>query len=191
MLKSTQILIASVLVSIGFPAGAATYDYYFSFENVLNGGGTVTGVVNGLEDDTANQVATVEILSNSSGFGVGIYDNICPPAPLDPLGCSSWTVSGGEIVDFFFFVTEFDVDATLFLESAELSGVGWRAGIAAGTSSITTGLAGVSTEDIGLVFTRLPAAVPLPASLPLIIAAFGALAGLSMRRNFSTKSVSD
>ncbi|MBE9129225.1 MULTISPECIES: hypothetical protein [unclassified Coleofasciculus] len=51
---------------------AAAIDFGFSFENALNGNGTVTGLIRGLEEGTG-AATSVEVLSNTAGFGIGEY----------------------------------------------------------------------------------------------------------------------
>lgn len=89
-LLAAMFAVAGILA--GAPAWAVTLNVDFSFENLANGGGTVTGRVLGLQDDAADQAATgFQILSNTAGFGIGEYIG----APENNL----WTVSGGVVTN--------------------------------------------------------------------------------------------
>ena len=178
--------VSVAIALIGFPAGAATLDFSFTFENALNGGGTVTGIVRGLEDNTADQEAeSLEILSNTAGFGVGTYQNSCPITNLDPWGCNSWTVVDGEIVDFFFYAENFDPYVQLMLNSYEFYG---RMAGMSDSFTLVTSSASVSSEDMGLTFSRIDGVVPLPASFTFLLLGSAALAGISLRSRARTHS---
>lgn len=76
------------------PANADLIDFDFSFTNSANDGGTVTGIVRGLMDDATSSAASVEVLSNSTGFGIGEYVG----SPSDNI----WVVAAGMLVEFDF-----------------------------------------------------------------------------------------
>jgi hypothetical protein len=72
-------------------ARAAPLSFSFTFTNAAASGGVITGVVEGLSDNTSNQQASsLRVLSNTSGFGVGEYIG----NPTNNL----WSVSNGFIV---------------------------------------------------------------------------------------------
>lgn len=161
-------------------------NFSFSFNNELNGGGAVTGIIRGLDEGTG-AATSVEVLSNTTGLGIGEYVG----SPLLNL----WTVSGGEIIEFEFLSAGFlnnspeVTDALLFLDSGELSGASFRAGVAPSPGPFVTGSGFVSTEDIGLTFTRLPdepAHVPEPAAI-LGLAAIGGL-GLTTKKKLKQEA---
>lgn len=156
---------------------AMPMDYNFTFNNALNGGGTVTGIVRGLQEGTS-AASSVEVLSNSTGLGVGEYIG----SPLT----NSWTVLAGEVVAFDFLSAGVlnsppaVLDALIFLDSTELSGASFRAGIAPSPGPFVTGSGFVSTEDIALTFTKVDVA-PIPGPAPIFLLAAG-LAGLVTTR---------
>ncbi|MEP0874163.1 PEP-CTERM sorting domain-containing protein [Trichocoleus desertorum AS-A10] len=76
------------------PAEAASLNFNFLFTNEAHGGGTVTGVVRGLLDNTTSAAKSVEVLSNTAGFGLGEYVG----NPRD----NFFTVSNGNITNFEF-----------------------------------------------------------------------------------------
>ena len=159
---------------------AKAIDFNFNFENALNGGGTITGIIRGLEEGTGT-ADSVEVFSNTTGLGIGEYIG----SPLT----NSWTVLGGEIVAFDFLsagvlnTSPAVTDALIFFDSTELSGASFRAGIAPSPGPFVTGSGFVSTADIGLTFTAVPepdpdppATVPEPAFLSGLVGI--AIAGL-------------
>ena len=164
---------------------AMAIDFRFNFDNELNGGGSVTGIVRGLEEGTG-AASSVEIFSNTTGLGIGEYIG----SPL----INTWTVSGGEIVFFDFLsagvlnTAPAVTDALLFLDSTELSGATFRAGIAPSPGPFVTGSGFVSTEDIGLTFTRVdPEAVPEPASMLGLLTVGTVVAGGALKKKTTAK----
>jgi hypothetical protein len=161
------------------PASAISFG--FSFENALNQGGTVTGVIRGLEEGTG-AATSVEVLSNTEGYGIGEY--------IGSPNSNFWTVLGGNLVAFDFI--SFGVNntfpavtnATLFFDSNEGDGASFRAGISTDPSSITIGLGGITTEDINLTFTRLddPESVPEPTSILSLLVVSAAAIGTTLKR---------
>ncbi len=68
------------VITLGFmaltsPAQAMLLDFNFSFINTANGSGsgTVTGIIRGLTDNSTGQASSVEVLTNTDGFGIGEY----------------------------------------------------------------------------------------------------------------------
>lgn len=184
--SSVLTVVTSALVGLYMSmsaASAATLDFAFSFNNELNGGGAVTGIIRGLTDNMTGSATSVEVLTNTTGLGIGEYVG----SPLT----NSWTVTGGSITAFDFLSAGVlnsipaVTDALLFLDSTELSGASFRAGIADSPGPFVTGSGFVSTEDIDLTFTAIDAtAVPLPAGGLLLIAG---LFGLAITRNVSRR----
>ncbi len=161
---------------------AAAINFSFSFENELNGGGSVTGIIRGLEEGTS-AATSVEVLSNTTGLGIGEYIG----SPL----LNSWTVLGDDIIAFDFLsagvlnTAPAVTDALLFLDSSELSGATFRAGIAPSPGPFITGSGFVSTEDIGLTFTRLEddvESVPEPTSILGLLTIGAAITGGALKR---------
>jgi hypothetical protein len=96
-MKSVRLaLLAALLACTPLVARAALLDFSFAFTNQQTQflGGYVTGTVRGLTDDATSAASSVEILTNTSGFGLGEYIG----APL----FNGWTVTGGVITAFSF-----------------------------------------------------------------------------------------
>ncbi|MBE9115614.1 PEP-CTERM sorting domain-containing protein [Lusitaniella coriacea LEGE 07157] len=179
ILKQTFLMLVPGIVGTNFLAmPAMAISFNFSFDNALNGGGAVTGVIRGLEEGTG-AATSVEVLSNTTGFGLGEY--------IGSPSSNSWTVMGGELIAFDFIsfgirnTPPATTDSTLFFNSSELMGASFRAGVNSNISSVITGRSGVTTEDIALTFTQFtqlddePESVPEPASV-LSLFAIGAVA---------------
>jgi hypothetical protein len=175
-MKRFLALAALAIVLSTTAARAMTVDFAFSFTNIFGpaGSGVVTGVVRGLQDNATSAATSVEILTNTEGFGLGEHIGIPPE--------NTWTVESGKIVDFRFVslgesnsspaVTNaslaFDVFDTLFL-----------AGLTPNSAFARLGFTS------GLTFTALPPSpttVPLPAPALLLAAAAGSLGLLRRRR---------
>ena len=147
----------TLLVSAQLWAGSATaavYDYTFEVQTFEASGpdrGWAAGIVRGLAEGI-NTVSSVEILSNTLGFGVGTYTH-----NDDQLGAAIWTVTGGDITDFTFLsfgqknIAPDVTDSALALTGFGVDRQGLRQG---GVVSL------VATP---VVFTRVEA-VPLPLS---------------------------
>ena len=163
------------------PAMAISFN--FSFNNDLNGGGTVTGIIRGLDEGTG-AASSVEVLTNTTGLGIGEYVG----SPLT----NSWTVLGGEIVAFDFLSAGVlnsppaVTDALLFFDSTVLSGASFRAGVAPSPGPFVTGSGFVSTDDIGLTFTKVDeVSVPEPASMLGLLAVGAVAAGGALKKRVS------
>eukprot|EP00439_Symbiodinium_sp_Y106_P069102 s1632_g11.t2 len=121
-----------------------------SLQNALNDGGSVEGCVRGLECDGIPRPATsVEILSNTQGFGTGDYIKGAKP--------NTWTLDENcEVVAFNFFsigALPSVHKSTLFFNSAEDQGASFRAGVASGLN-VRTGSIDVSMVDVDLKFEQ-------------------------------------
>ena len=72
MIKSmVKALLTFGFIVTGAPTQAATLDFSFSFANAAYDGGIITGYFRGLTDNATGSATSVEVVSNSSGFGVG------------------------------------------------------------------------------------------------------------------------
>lgn len=187
MFRQTMCVWASAIaLGVGFAGAAAAVDFKFQFENELNGGGTVEGLILGLSDEGTSAATSVEITSNTAGFGLGEYVG-------NPL-INSWTVSGGTLTDFAFSssgsrnTSPAVTDNTLFLNSSLLAGASFRAGLSNSPGSIVIGVPGVTTADIALTFPQdnddaapipgssVTAAVPEPTSIWALVAVVSVVA---------------
>ncbi|NEP91317.1 MAG: PEP-CTERM sorting domain-containing protein [Okeania sp. SIO2C2] len=164
---------------------AKAIDFNFSFNNELNGGGAVTGIIRGLDEGTG-AASSVEVLTNTTGLGIGEYVG----SPLT----NSWTVLGEEIIAFDFLsagvlnTSPAVTDALIFFDSTELSGASFRAGIAPSPGPFVTGSGFVSTEDINLTFTAIsttPISTDVPE--PSSILGFGMLTTFAFGKAFKRK----
>jgi len=149
--------------------------YSFSFENVLNGGGSVTGVIRGLNEGTG-AASSVEVLTNSLGFGLGEF--------VGSPNKNVWTVSGGVITWFDFLgfgfhnTAPYVTDSTLFLSTYNFHNGMWNmAGLSNDPTNVITGNVGIDAEDVRIQFTP----IDTPATIPLLGLALAAL-GYSRRK---------
>lgn len=163
---------ATALLLTAVAASAATLDFTFSFTNLLNGGGTVTGIVRGLTDNTTGTAASVDILSNSDLFGTGEYVG----AELE----NSFTVAGGVLTSLQF--NSFGSANTAPQVTCCSLWLSLNIGIAA--AGLTNSPSSVIFGVTDLTFQRVaePEALPLPAALPLLLAALGGLGFAARRR---------
>ncbi len=181
-----HVIAAGLLLLSSMSAQASTLDFNFSFTNTANTGGVVTGIVRGLTDNATSAATSVEVFTNTDGFGIGEYIGV----PTN----NSFTVVAGVITNVEFDVfgivnsTTFD-----FLTPAEqLDFLGFfditiaflidgngpvRAGLAMREDSVTLGVL-----PINLTFTPAVAAVPLPAGAVLLLTGLGGLAVVRRRR---------
>jgi hypothetical protein len=156
----------------GAPRSAHALTFSFSFTNTANGGGTVTGMIYGLSDDTSNESPTeIDISSNTLGFGVGTYGTASFPGNFED-GVDLFSVSGGVIssaqLEYF---GEFNSSPNvtccslyLYYDTAYSNGYGLTD--TGGSVSDTAG-------DFD-IFTNV-SATPIPSALPLFASGFGAM----------------
>lgn len=152
-------------------AQAALLDFTFTFSNRAFGlNGTVMGIVRGLADNATSAAGSVEILSNTDGFGLGEYVG----SPTN----NSWTVAGGAITGYDFVVFGQDNTApavtccTLYLNSVSVNGTALFNDPAGGF---------FSGDRKDIVFARATTPVPEPASALLFGGALAAAALLRRR----------
>ena len=95
MQNQLRILIGVLFLVSTAPATAI--DFNFTFTNGQIGtGGTVTGIVHGLTDNFTSAAQSVEVTSNTDGFGIGEY--------IGNPSFNTWTVGSGEVTFFDFLV---------------------------------------------------------------------------------------
>lgn len=173
MFKQTMIALTSaVALGAAFAGSAEAVDFRFQFNNVANGGGVVEGFVRGLEDNGISAATSVEVTSNTAGFGIGEF--------VGNPNRNSWTVTEGILTNFLF--TSFGIlntspavtDSSLVLLGSTTGQVGV---VAVGLTDEPGGFSAESVITTGLTFTRVEEAesVPEPASL-LGLFAIGAVA---------------
>lgn len=183
MKKRVSYLFAALTLSL-LNSSAHALMFSFSFENVLNGGGVVSGLISGLEEGTG-PATRVEVLSNTAGFGVGVYSE----GLLTP---NVWTVTDGVLTRFSF--TSFGiqntlpdvVDSTLFFDSDDFNGTSFRAGISNDPTQVVISRSGVSTEDINLQFALVP--VSEPSVITLYLSGLALLVFLRRRQGMTLHS---
>jgi hypothetical protein len=138
------------------PPTAMALSFNFSFTNTANGGGAVTGLVQGLTDNATSAATSVQVLSNTAGFGLGEYIG-------NPLS-NSWTVSGGTIQSYNFS----SVGSSNFLPAVTDSSLGFftlPSGKLAGLTNDPD--RSLSRLDTRLTFAAAP--IPTPALLPGLV----------------------
>jgi len=161
------ILSALFISMVAGPVQASTFA--FSFTNVLNGGGFVTGIVVLNNTDTA--ATSLTVTSNTDGFGIGEY--IGSPA----LNMNTFTVVSGQIT------------SSLFLGFGNLNTPPAVTCCSLRLTSGSSNLTGLTNDPMtvkesgfgNLTYTPV-SAVPLPGALPLFATGLGALALFRWRR---------
>ena len=162
-------LLLACLVVAGVSEGrAATLNFGFSFTNAQdNGGGLISGLILGVEDDATGRAASVRITSNENGFGLGEYVSAGDPAP------NIFTAAGGQLTTFNFqsvgiFNQPPAVTCCTFNLIRSLIGGGVRAGLADFPSGVNVPI----VDDFSLhPLIGEPPPIPLPA--PILMIGFG------------------
>lgn len=185
MTRLRNLLVAALI--LGTPAGvkAAPLEFSFSFVNLANGGGTVTGIVRGLADDATSEATSVIVTGNTAGFGLGEYVGFTLPNPFNVY--NSWTVSAGSITSVFF--RSFGVlNSPPAVQCCSLN-IQVNAP-QVGNPAVLVNLVGLtpqsnivsSSNEVVVTFRRLdpPIGVPAPSPGLLLASAIGAL-GLMLR----------
>lgn len=170
------ILSAIFALGLATTTQASTIDVSFSFQNIFNGGGLVTGIARGLNDNATGAATSVEVLSNDLGFGLGEYTG----AEL----VNSWTLVSGVLTNANF--TSFGsfntapavTDASLSIFRGQ-GGLGLGDGVGSGVGSEVT-FAVLSSTDPD------PTPVPLPASGLMLLAGMLGLMHLRHRKTTTT-----
>jgi hypothetical protein len=176
-----SICLAAIL-GAGAPRAAHALTFTFSFTNSANGGGTVTGTIYGLSDNTSNESSTeIDITSNTLGFGLGTYGTAAAPGYFDngAPGFDSFSVSGGVITSAQLeYFGEFNSSPNvtccslyLYYNTAYSNGYG----LTDSSSSVN------DTQDDSDIFANV-ATTPIPSALPLFLSGLGAMGWFSCRR---------
>jgi len=178
MRKRLALAFAALMFSA--TAQAALLDFTFTFTNRWNpadpllgqqsGTGVVTGIVRGLTDNATSAASSVEILSNTEGYGLGEYVG-------DPI-FNTWTLTNGVLTNFFFLSEGEDNNSGVTTSSLVLDGSPIDE-IAAGLTNnpgLTNRGQGTGLE-FTLVTTQTP--IPLPSTAILLV---GALTAFGVQR---------
>jgi hypothetical protein len=154
-----HVIVAAVVgtASLGMeailPRAAMALSFNFSFINESHGGGTVTGIVEGLTDNTTSAATSIRVLSNTAGFGIGEY--------VGNPSANSWTVLDGGIQAYRFL----SFGSRNFLPAVTDSSLIFDSPAAAGLSNNPNSVTANSLAS--LTFTAVP--VPTPALLPGLV----------------------
>jgi hypothetical protein len=157
------------------PAKASTLNFSFTFTNAAEDssnnvyGGTVTGIVRGLADNATSAATSVEITSNTDGFGAGEY--------IGSPYANTWTVASGVITAYHFedYGNSNSSPAQVCCALNIWSNYPSQPALSPINDTISYG----TTEPIQ--FSSL-SAVPLPTALPLFASGLGVMGFLGWRR---------
>lgn len=179
LITLTKTIVAAIGALLAVTVSAAALSFNFSFTNVANGGGMVTGVIRGLTDNSFSQASSFEITGNSDGFSIGEYVG----NPQDNI----FEVSNGQIVFADFRAFGIDNTPPAVTDSSFRLCIGCNVIIpsltAIGLTNEPLFVESSSTSAAGLTISTVP--VPLPAAFPLAFAGFAALIAIKRRRRLS------
>jgi hypothetical protein len=170
---------AALLIALGGTAAtAATLDFDFSFTNTVDGrNDLVTGVIRGLTDNAESSARSVEILTNSGGFGIGEY--------IGAPSLNRFNIANGSILSASFKALGQDntapgvTDASLSFSIGAICTTRCRSYAEAGLTALAGTATALSTPITFTAALPAPTAVPLPAGVWLLS---GAIAGLALFR---------
>ncbi|MCW1919816.1 VPLPA-CTERM sorting domain-containing protein [Rhodobacter sp. KR11] len=168
MTKTFAAIAMALALSAG-AASAATLSFNFSFVNAaINGGGTVTGTIAGLNDNATGAATSLKVTGNTNalGFGLGEY----------AVGAyiNTFTVSAGVLTAWNFL--QFGKGDTGCC-SIRLTSANSLAGL-----TNATGVVRHPTTDVTITPVVVPT-VPVPAGLGLLLSALGGLGVMARRRS--------
>lgn len=168
--------VAVVVAGWSLSAHAALLDFTFTFFNRSESdpGGSVTGIVRGLSDNGTSAATSVEIISNTGGFGLGEYVG-------NPL-FNSWTVAAGAIISYHFVsLGDNNTSPAVTCCTLLLSDTSF-ASVSPVLASRSDSFLYLPDLPVDITFTRVATAVPEPASALLFGGALAAGALLRRRR---------
>jgi hypothetical protein len=175
IMKSKLLVLAFLAVATWLgPVSAHALSFNFSFTNSTVPE-TVTGVITGLVDNSVSSATSVQVTSNTAGFGLGEY--VGSPVP------NSFTVSGG-VITFYLFQSFGESNTSPAVTCCSLGLLENVAALSNSPGLIFYG--GVVTR---VTFTPVtPVGVPGPivgAGLPGLVMAFGGLVAWARRRRLA------
>jgi hypothetical protein len=160
---------AGLGIQAALSPAAMALSFNFSFTNTANpAGGTVTGIVEGLTDNATSAATSVQVLSNTAGFGLGEY--------VGSPNVNTWTLLGGGISSYIFLSFGVDNSSPAVTDSTLLFSDSSGGGLLKSPNS------GFIGRNSGLTFTAVP--VPTPALLPGLVGM-----GMAFLRKRQTKAV--
>ena len=163
---------ASTLVIASTPVYASTLSFDFTFTDVANGAGVVTGIISGLMDNATSSATSVQVISTTGGFGTGEY--VGTPT------VNTFTVSSGVITSFAFLDFGSSNAAPAVSCCSLALGYSGSNGLSDFPLSIMFGEMQLGTNNGPISFA--PIGTPLPATLPLFASGLAALGLLGWRR---------
>lgn len=170
-----------LLFAINAYGGPLSFQFDFTngfqgFPGFGEGGGEITGIVRGLENNVTSSATSVEITSHTEDYGIGEY-------VTGPLQFNNWTVSNGILSSAYFASFGGGNDGSTLLIST-FNGSGLT------TSDTQTG--NLTNGDLASNFRTLPNFTPIdhdvsepPVSVPepsSFILLFAGLMALGLRR---------
>ena len=176
MVKSVffGMLAAALALSVFATSAYASVVYDFTFDNSNNGGGTVDGTVTlPSSADGTYAASSVEVTSNTAGFGVGEYVVF-----LNEITNDTFVVSGGDITSASVFLDFGDANRSPGVKCCSLEFTAFDSILDGGLSDMN----GQLTDGPGSPVTFTLATTPIPAALPLFATGLGGLGLFGWRR---------
>jgi hypothetical protein len=170
MSQYIRALVAVFIVVGASPCQALTFN--FSFTGI---GGTVTGQIDGLADNTTSPAAHFIVDSYPLGLNVGVSAPFDAIATADAIFYNTFAVTGGVIQTYFFAANH----------AYQPGGTGgWQLCFSYNQQCQALAYLSDGTNTVSgsqIVFSQVTT-TPLPTSLPLFATALGALGLLGWRR---------
>jgi len=168
------LLTAALALSVFAPSAYASVVYDFTFDNSNNGGGTVDGTITlPSSADGTYSASSVEVTSNTAGFGVGEYVVF-----LNEITYDNFVVSGGDITSASDFLDFGDANRSPGVKCCSLEFTVFDSILDGGLSDSN----GQVADGPGSPVTFTLATTPLPAALSLFATGLGGLGLFGWRR---------
>jgi len=159
----------AALMLLSAPVCASTLDFTFSFTSA---GGTVTGEIYGLSDNTSGEMATdVVIDSAPAAFGFSSFP-VDTGSAVWAVGSNQFTVSGGVLTGQNYFSCS----------NSGCDGSPPAYVLTLDSNTNTYELRYDGTVSLEASTATFAAATPLPATLPLFVTGLGSIAIFGWRR---------